>query len=261
MTAVSQALLEFANHHRSPAAPGIEIIDTPRYRVTLQPDFPIPGPNSVAWIRCRADEVSDVIREARAIVAPHHLLFFWTLDPDTEPPDFADHLSRHGVTFDSDVAVMVLPIEAEVTAPDVAGLEIHDALSDPELFRAAAAVNSEAFGSPTAKAAVIERRRQSQLAAGNRRMLLATLDGEPAGSAGLSLYPPAGAIINAGAVREKFRGRGVYRAMVAARLAMAREAGVSGLMVWGGHMSAPLLARLGFETVGWRKFYLDRSAV
>jgi len=24
-------------------------------------------------------------------------------------------------------------------------------------------------------------------------------------------------------------------------------------------MSAPILRKLGFETVGWRKFYLDRS--
>jgi hypothetical protein len=36
---------------------------------------------------------------------------------------------------------------------------------------------------------------------------------------------------------------------------MAREAGVAGLAVWGGDMSAPILTHLGFETVGWRKFY------
>jgi GNAT superfamily N-acetyltransferase len=88
-------------------------------------------------------------------------------------------------------------------------------------------------------------------------LLLATVDAEPAGAAGLTLFPPAGAILNGGAVRPKFRGRGVYRALVAARLAMAREAGAAGLAVWGGHMSAPILAGFGFVTVGWRKFYLD----
>ena len=110
-------------------------------------------------------------------------------------------------------------------------------------------------------AAAQERRRLNQLDAGNRRVLLATVDGEPAGSAGLTLYAPAGAIINGGAVRERFRGRGVYRAMVAARLAMARDAGVPGLSVWGGPMSAPILRRLGFETVGWRRFHVDESAL
>jgi len=104
-----------------------------------------------------------------------------------------------------------------------------------------------------------ERRRANQLAAGNRRVVLATIDGEPAGSAGLTLFPPAGAIINGGAVRQKFRGLGVYRALVAERMRMAREAGVAGLAVWGGPMSAPILSRLGFEKVGWRKFYLDTS--
>jgi len=146
--------------------------------------------------------------------------------------------------------------------PVVAGLEMRDALADAESFNAAVAVNKEAFQS-TAEPDLArnERRRQNQLAAANHRHILATVDGEPAGSASISLYPPSGATINGGAVRPKFRGRGVYRAMVAARLAMAREAGVSGLAVWGGHMSAPILARLGFETVGWRKFYLDVSAV
>jgi len=32
-----------------------------------------------------------------------------------------------------------------------------------------------------------------------------------------------------------------------------------GLTVWGGHMSRPILAKLGFEKVGWCRFYLDTS--
>jgi GNAT superfamily N-acetyltransferase len=108
---------------------------------------------------------------------------------------------------------------------------------------------------------MLERRRLDNLAAGNRRLLLATVDGEPAGSAGLTLFPPAAAILNGGAVRPKFRGRGIYHAMVAARLRIARDAGVTGgLTVWGGHMSAPILTKLGFEKAGWRRFYLDTSA-
>jgi len=136
-----------------------------------------------------------------------------------------------------------------------------DGLADPESFRKADDVNSKAFGSASRSFESQERRRKNQVAAVNRRLLLATVAGEPAGSAGLTLFPPAGAIINAGAVLPKFRGRGIYRAMVAARLEMARAAGAEGLTVWGGEMSAPILARLGFQTVGWRRFYLDTSAV
>ena len=265
MGAVSQGLVDFANHFRQPAAPGIELIDTKRYRITLQPDYPIPGPNSAAWIRCSSGDADELIAELRSIFTPRRLPVMWILDPDTEPPDFADRLAAHGVLPEPhapDLAVMVLPIDAAMDGPPATGMEMHDALASLELFRSADRVNAEAFGDgprdiTPEQIAAQERRRQNQLAAGNRRIMLATIDGEPVGSAGLTLYPPAGAIINGGAVREKFRGRGVYRAMVAARLAMARDAGAPGISVWGGPMSAPILTKIGFQTVGWRRFYLD----
>jgi GNAT superfamily N-acetyltransferase len=106
---------------------------------------------------------------------------------------------------------------------------------------------------------MMERRRLNFRAEGNRYRLLATLDGEPAGASGMGVYPPAAAILQGGAVRPKFRGRGIYRAMVAARQEIARQVGVDGLTVWGGHMSGPILTGLGFEKVGWRRFYLDNS--
>jgi len=265
MRAVSQELVDFANSYRQPPAPGFVIASTPRYQVTLQPDLPIPGPNSVSYIRCRAEDADQLIDEVRAIVKPHRLPVMWILDPGTEPDNMAEILVARGMSPDAggpEVAVMVLPIEARIVGPDVPGLEIQDALADAGAFNAADRVNREAFqSSARPDLAANERRRKNQLAAGNRRLLLATVDGEPGGSAGISLFPPVGAIINGGAVRPKFRGRGVYRAMVAARLAMGREAGVSGLVVWGGHMSGPILGRLGFETVGWRRFYVDLASV
>jgi GNAT superfamily N-acetyltransferase len=268
MTGVSQALVEFANHFRMPPAPGIEVIVTPRYQATIQPDFPIPGPNNISWIRCRAGEAGDVISEGRAIFASRGLPFVWNLDPETEPSDFSDHLAAFGVQPDphgSEFATMVLPVEATIEAPPIKGLEIRDALADPEDFRSANAAAAEAFGGRTPleddpeQIAMLERRRLNTLAAGNRRWLLALVDGEPAGAGGLGLFPPGGATVNGGSVRPKFRGRGVYRALVAARLEIARDAGVAGLAVWGGDMSRPILARLGFQTVGWRRFYLDNS--
>ena len=61
MPAVSQGLLEFANHFRQPPSPGIEILVTPRYQIAVQPDLPIPGPNSVTWIRCRREDADVVV--------------------------------------------------------------------------------------------------------------------------------------------------------------------------------------------------------
>lgn len=267
MAAVSQALVDFANTWRQPPAPGFEIIETVRYRIVLQPDFPIPGPNSACWVRCRAEEADNVIDEVTEVFREHDLPLMWVLDPGTEPANFPEFLAARGVEPDpqaAETAVMVLPIEVHIAAPPVEGLELHDGLANLDAFRGVDAVNAEAFGgrSPpddAAYSAQLERRRQNQVAADNRRVVLATIDGEAAGSAGLSLYPPNGAIINGGGVRPKFRGRGIYRALVAARLEMAREEGVAGLSVWGAAMSAPILAGLGFVSVGWRRFYRVRS--
>ena len=267
MQAVSQALIDFANHFRPEPGPGIEIIATPRYRAAIQPDFPIAGPNNVSWIRCAAPEADEVIREARAIFASRHLPFMWTLDPQAEPPDFAGHLAKYGVRPDPhgvESQVMVMSIDAKVESPPIKGLEIRDALADLDSFRRADGAALEAFeadlpAESPESIAMQDRRRLNFRAQGNRHLLLATVDGDPAGAAGMSVYAPAAAILQGGAVRPKFRGRGIYRALVAARQDIARQAGVDGLTVWGGNMSAPILAGLGFEKVGWRRFYLDTS--
>lgn len=265
MPAVSQSLLEFANTYRPQAAPGIEVFVTPRYQITLMPDFPIAGPNNVSWIRCRPDETDDVVREVRATIAPYRVPVMWTLDPGVEPVDIAQRLAKHGIVPDphgSEYAVMVLPIDAVVESPPVPGLKFEDPLADLATFRRANAAAAEAFdaggfGDDPEIIATQERRRLNFIAAGNRRFLLATIDGEPAGAGNVALFPPAAATINGGSVRPKFRGRGIYRAMVAERLSIARQAGVDGLVVWAGDMSRPILAKLGFEKVGWRQFYLD----
>jgi GNAT superfamily N-acetyltransferase len=262
MAAVS--LIEFAKNHRPEPGPGVEVIVRPRYQITLVPNLPIPGPNNVSWIRCVADEADDVINEARDTFAARNLPFMWVLDPGTQPPDFATRLAAHGFGPDphgEEAAVMVLPADATLEAPIVPGLEIHDGLADLATFRAADGAAAEAFGATLFGdnpdlVAMQERRRVDNLAAGNRRFLLATVHREPAGAGSLTLFPSRGAIINGGAVRPKFRGLGVYRALVAARLEIARREGAAGLVVWGGTMSEPILSRLGFTAVSWRRFYL-----
>ena len=241
----------------------MEIIDTPRYQLQLMPDFPIPGPNNVSWIRCMEAEVEDVIREARATAAARNLPLSFILDPDTRPADLGSRLLALGLTADDDGdknAVMVLPATARLEATHVEGLVIQSGLADLESFTAAERVAGEAFegvpfGEPMDIDAQRERRFANHLATAGRHIVLATVNGEPAGSGSMTVLAPDGATMNGGAVRPRFRGRGVYRAMVAARLQLARESGTAGLVVWGGHMSRPILARLGFEAVSWRQFY------
>ncbi|HET7338286.1 MAG TPA: GNAT family N-acetyltransferase [Candidatus Dormibacteraeota bacterium] len=264
MPAVSQGLADWANGFRQPAQPGWEIVERAHYRLIMQPDFPVPGPNSAAFIRCRTEEADGVISEVTGLFDGRALPFMWVLDPGTEPPDFADFLTARGFVPDPhgvESAVMVLPTPSRFEADAVPGLELRNGLADLATFRDVDSVNAEAFAGrvvsyDVAHLAQLERRLRHQKEVPGRHVLLATVDGEAAGSAGLTVYSPDGAILNGGAVRPKFRGRGVYRAMVAARIEIARQAGVPGLSVWGGPMSAPILQRLGFQKVGWRRFYM-----
>jgi GNAT superfamily N-acetyltransferase len=263
MAAVSQ-LAEFARRFRQRPAPGVEVIDTPRYLIQLVPDFPIAGPNNVTWIRCAPDQVDSMVREVRAVFDARGLRFTWILDPDVEPPDLGERLAAFGVRPDphgETAAAMILRADAPVEEPKVEGLEIRDALESYEAFRDAEWAADEAFagvafGGPSFLDEGRPRRYEYNRASPNVRKLLATVHGEPAGSASLTLYPPDGAVMNGGAVRPQFRRTGVYRAMVAARMRMVREAGAAGAVVWGGEMSRPILETLGFQTVGWRWFYI-----
>jgi GNAT superfamily N-acetyltransferase len=262
MAAFSQ-LAEFARSYRQVPSPGVEIVVTPRYQLQLMPDFPIPGPNNVSWIRCTEAEVEDVVREARATAATRNLSLAFILDPDTRPADLGERLLALGLTADDDGdknAVMVLPATAQLEGALVDGLVIQSGLADLESFTVAERVAAEAFegvpfGEPMEIDAQRERRFANHRVTAGRHIVLATVHGEPAGSGLMTVLGPEGAMMNGGAVRPQFRGRGVYRAMVAARLQIARESGAAGLFVWGGRMSRPILADLGFEAVSWRQFY------
>jgi GNAT superfamily N-acetyltransferase len=266
MAAFSQ-LATFAKGYRQRPSPGVEIVVTPHYQLQLMPDFPIPGPNNVSWIRCTEAEADDVIEEVRAAAAARGLPLSWILDPDAQPPDLADRLAGHGIVpepGDDRVSVMVLRADSELYMPTIEGLALRDGLAGIDSFTAAEQVAAEAFGdvafgAPSPIDAQRDRRFANNRAAGNRHIVLATIDGEPAGSGALTVLAPDAAIINGGAVRPRFRGRGVYRALVVERLKIARDAGAAGLIVWGGHMSGPILAGLGFETVSWRRFYVTAA--
>jgi GNAT superfamily N-acetyltransferase len=263
MAAVSQLAL-FARTHRPQAEPGVEIIETPRYVLRMVPSFPIPGPNSVSFVRCAAGDIDEIVPEVDAVFAARDLPYNWVLDPDSTPADLAQLLAARGIVTDAEdgeAAVMILPADAPLKMPAVKGLTFEDAHRDLDTFAASERVAAEAFaglpyGDPMPMDVTREQRLRDSRANLNRRGLLATVDGEPAGSGSLSLFGADGAVINTGAVRPKFRGLGVYRALVAARMQMARDSGAAGLVVWGGRMSAPILARLGFEKVSWRRFYV-----
>src|SRR5262249_4754952 len=147
---------------------------------------------------------------------------------------------------DPDVAGMVFDADPQ----PVPGVEARRAttLEDYEL---AEELKLAAFGDE----ATLEetRRRAEQRYADDRETdaaatFIAYVHGAPAGQARVLLCGP-GAVFNAGCVIPEGRGRGAYRALVAARVAYARAAGIETVVTQAGRMSRPILERLGFREV------------
>ena len=153
---------------------------------------------------------------------------------------------------------MVLRAETIVASSDPA-IEIVDGLLDKAMYGAAEAVQAAAFqdGGPLPGQA---ERYAEACADPARRFFLARVGGEPAG-AGWATVHRDGVLLNGGAVHPRFQGRGVYRALVAARLGLAREVGAAGLGVQAKpDTSGPILSRFGFRRVGRWRIHVDGSS-
>jgi GNAT superfamily N-acetyltransferase len=247
-------LVEMALRPWGRPGPGVLVDRTPERVVELRPNHPIPGPNSVSLVRCAPDRVPVVVAEGRAVAAGHGLRCVWLLDPDARPVDLPDRLAACGLVFAEELAVMVLPANADLGPPD-ARVELVDALRDAETFRTAEAVQAAAFGSDPAPRQ--DGRFADATADPRRRFVLALLDGEPAGAGWATVFED-GVLLNGGAVVPRFRGRGVYRALVAVRLELARTAGVGGAGVQAlPDTSGRILAWLGFTEVGRLRVFVE----
>ena len=98
-------------------------------------------------------------------------------------------------------------------------------------------------------AAVLLAQHRHMLAEGRHCLFVAYCDGAPAAAA--SYVPFArSAFLMGGVVLTSYRGRGLYRALVHARLAHARARGITLATSHAREAtSAPILEKLGFETV------------
>lgn len=95
----------------------------------------------------------------------------------------------------------------------------------------------------------------ADVAAGRGGSMVAYLDGTAVGTGGLSLADGVARLWGGGVIPGA-RGRGVYRAVLAARLAYAVEHGATMALVKGRvETSGPILRRAGFEAYGQERSY------
>jgi GNAT superfamily N-acetyltransferase len=224
---------------------------TPTYSLGMSPS---PTHATVSRVRTTAEGLDAVIEEVRGILREYHFVrCAWYVGPSSRPTDLGRLLADRGFT-----PATTAPFEARYTAmaltrpppvpPLGPGVEARLVQSCEEYVLAFRA-GLEASGVPEEEivkwieAAPAGWDHKSGLA---RMTHIAFADGQVAGL-GIASPGPSAVLLGGGAVLPAFRGRGVYRALVASRWQTAVEIGKPALTVQAGAMSRPILDRCGFE--------------
>ena len=124
-------------------------------------------------------------------------------------------------------------------------------VADEETFEALVGVETTGWGWPPRSADVLVKDRVSlcaDLESSSKFALLATVDGTPASVARLALSESVVRLFGA-VTLPAFRGRGLYRSLLAARCELARANGATLALTKGRvETSAPILERVGFRS-------------
>lgn len=210
--------------------------------------------NVVLYASLEGRDVESVIAEQRAFYAARGVVDFeWKVYEHDRPPDLGARLARAGFVPDPAETLLLFDLTAPLPRTPSPGIEIRTLRSEDD-FRTMVAVTGAAFGRD--HEARLEELR-GRLSDPSVVFFLACVEGTPAATGRLEL--PEGSTfagIWGGGTDPRFRHRGVYRALVAARAEVARARGYRYLMVEAAPTSRPILERLGFRryasVAGWR---------
>ena len=237
MTEMLVEIAENANTY-TPLGPTDERVVTDRY-VLWMGRGDEPSWNVAQRFRLRVDEIDEVRAEIHGILrARGRTSCTWEVGSSATPPDLADRLRARGLQ-DDDYAIGMVLTAAPPQAPP--GVEVRRVETDEE-WAASERIAAIAFDMP---ATAEPRPREVDPA---NVVYLAVVDGEPVARASASFGEHAVTLFG-GATLPAARGRGVYRALVAARWEDAVARGTAALVTQAGPMSRPILARLGFREV------------
>ena len=241
-------LAENPNVHQ-PLSTGRELITDPdgRYAIYLGAGR---GPHSatVQRVRLSPDEVEHVVAEIRTLLRERGRAGAeWELGESCTPPDLVERLLQLGIAPDDDPVAIGMVLRAGEAMPEPPGTSARRVDSFDELVLARR-IQHEAFGGDAEEVGHEQAEADFAREGIDGSTFLAFVDNEPV-AAGYASYTPLGLILFGGATLPAARGRGAYRALVAARAREAAARATPVVVTHAGRMSRPILERLGFEPV------------
>jgi GNAT superfamily N-acetyltransferase len=260
----SDAIVRFAEEPEDelpePWLPGRRIV-RPGYTLSLSPS---PTFSRVSRIRTTRQGLDATIAEARATLRElGYVACAWAVGPSCRPAGLAGLLVERGFVpatgplFEPRYAVMTLtrPPPEPTPHPGVEARVVRTYEEYVQAFRAGLVASGEREEGIAAliQGAPAGWEHESGVA---KMTHIAYADGQVAGL-GFASYGPAAVMLAGGAVLPAYRGRGVYRALVASRWLAAIRMEKPALVVHAGAMSRPILERCGFEEVCRVELFAD----
>ncbi|MEU3856680.1 GNAT family N-acetyltransferase [Streptomyces sp. NPDC028722] len=207
------------------------------------------GWNGVLWSALDAADAGRAIHDQIARFTGLGLDFEWKAYGHDEPADLGDRLLAAGFRAEPAETLMAGEVAGPVAAAEPpAGIRVVRA-TDPAGVDLVVDVHERAFGTDGTG---LRHRLLARLAAdpGTVVAVVALAGAEPVSAARMELVPGTRfAGLWGGGTVEAWRGRGVYRALVAHRARVAAAHGYRYLQVDASPMSRPILARLGFHAL------------
>ncbi|MEO8698600.1 MAG: GNAT family N-acetyltransferase [Kofleriaceae bacterium] len=221
-----------------PRLPELQVIERPGWLQIVTPSIKSGGLNEVIYSMLDEAEADATIAAAIASYRDLGLKFRWNAGPGSGPADLGDRLERQGLRKSVGRGMARSTEDTE----DFADVVEVDATTIDDYTRAMA----DGWG---ADRAALHPLHQYLLTEARQCLFVAYCDGVPAAAASYVAFERSAFLIG-GVVLEQYRGRGLYRALVRARLAHARARGIPLATSHAREStSAPILERMGFETV------------
>lgn len=233
----------------------IRVVRRPGWSQRITPSFASGGFNSVDLAILGDHEADAVIDATIAEYDRLGIRFRWTVGPDSRPHDLGERLQRRGLAR-RDVAVMAADIAA-LTLPEPPT----DVTVEPRTRENLATYCDTVAAGWDTDPAPLFAYESAVLARGDTHhpAYLARIAGVPVAAANTAMFERSAYLMGA-VVLPTFRGRGVYRALIAARLRDIAAAGLRLVTTQAmATTSAPILARLGFVTVAETASYSRES--
>lgn len=208
----------------------------------------------------RGAELDELIARQVRYFTERGMSFEWKLYGHDEPADLADRLLAQGLRPEELEAVVIGPVAplAAAPAPDIPGVRLREVTERADLDRIAM-LEEQVWndGSIDWMADALER----ELRGDPESLLIVVAEADDrVVSAGWTRYSPGTefAGLFGGSTLLEYRGRGIYKAIVAHRARRAAERGYKYLQVDASPDSRPILQRLGLVQVATTTPYIFR---